>query len=54
MALNFSRIVLPSIIVFTIYIIINKLFPKKVESFWKDPRKNLRGANQIKLAKQIT
>lgn len=35
--LNFSKILLPSILSISVYLIINKLLAKKVESLGKDP-----------------
>lgn len=50
-----SKILLPSIVGISIYIIINKLFPEKVEGFGKDsiPAEALRGGDRIKLVKKI-
>lgn len=40
-------------ITITICIIVNKLFPEKVESFEKDPLKDLRGGSKAYLAKLL-
>ncbi len=56
MNLNVSKLLLPSIVGISIYILINKLFPEKVESFDKDsldPLKNLRGGDRMRLAKKL-
>jgi hypothetical protein len=53
MSLNISKIILPSIIDVSVYLIINKLFPEKVESFEKDSLKYLRNGDKMGLAKQI-
>jgi hypothetical protein len=54
MTVNISKILLPSIVGISVYLIINKLFPEKVESLEKEPMKDLRGGNQIRLVHQIT
>lgn len=53
MGLNISKILLPSIVGVIVYLIINKLFPEKVESFKKDALKDLRGGDKMILARQI-
>ena len=61
MTSKFSEILLPSIVCIIVYLIINKLFPEKVESLGKDPIETLgkdpietlRGGDRIKLAKTI-
>ena len=53
MTLKFSKILLPSIVGISVYLIINTLFPEKVESLGKDPIKTLRCGAKIKLAKKI-
>jgi hypothetical protein len=54
MALNISKILLPSIVGIVVYLTINKLFPEKLESWEKDPIKGLRGGDRMRLVKQIT
>jgi hypothetical protein len=51
----FSKILLPSIVGISVYLIINKLFPEKVESLGKNPIEALRGGDgvRIKLAREI-
>ena len=44
----------PSIIGVTVYIIVDRLFPEKKETFKKDPLKDLRGGEKENLVKQIT
>jgi sugar phosphate permease len=46
MTSKFSEILLPSIVCIIVYLIINKLFPEKVESLGKDPIEALRGGVQ--------
>jgi hypothetical protein len=53
MRLKFLKILLPSIVGVSVYLIINKLFPEKVESLGKDPIETLRGGDRMKLAKTI-
>jgi hypothetical protein len=53
MTLKFPKILLPSIVGISVYLIINKLFPEKVESLGKDPIEALRGGGRTKLAKKI-
>ena len=53
MGLNIPKILLPSIVGVTVYIIVNKLFPEKVESYEKDPLKDLRGGSRANLVKEI-
>lgn len=53
MTLKFSKILLPSIVGISVYLIINKLFPEKVESLGKDPIEALRGGGRTELAKEI-
>jgi hypothetical protein len=53
MTLKFSKILLLSIISISVYFIINKLFPEKVESLGKDPIKALRGDDRMTLVKKI-
>jgi hypothetical protein len=50
MTLKFPEILLPSIVGIIVYLIINKLFPEKVESLGKDPIEALRGGDEMKLA----
>ena len=51
--INISKLLLPSMVGVSVYIIVNKLFPEKVESFERDPLKDLRGGDKMKLAQQI-
>ena len=53
MGLNIPKILLPSIVGVTVYIIVNRLFPEKVESYEKDPLKDLRGGSRANLVKEI-
>lgn len=53
MGLNIPKILLPSIVGVTVYIIVNRLFPEKVESYGKDPLKDLRGGSRANLVKEI-
>lgn len=53
MTLKISKILLPSIVGISVYLIVNKLFPEKLERLGKDPIKSYRGGDQMKLAKQI-
>lgn len=57
MSLTFSKILLPSIVGISVYLIINKLFPEKLESLGKNqnPIGNLRGGDRdrMRLAKKI-
>lgn len=53
MSLNISKILLPSLVGITVYIIINRLFPEKVETFEKDPLKSLRGGTKLNLIRSI-
>lgn len=50
---SLSKILLPSIIGISVYIIINKFFPEEVEVLQRDPRKDLRGGGRTELAKLI-
>lgn len=53
MPLKFSKILLPSMIGISVYFIIHKLFPEKVESLGKDPIEGLRVGNRTKVAREI-
>ena len=53
MTLNISKVLLPTIVGVSVYIIISRLFPEKVEGFEKDPLKDLRGGSEINLGKQV-
>lgn len=53
MTLNISKILLPSIVGVSVYIIVNRLFPEKVKGFEKDPLKDLRGGSKRNLVKEI-
>ena len=53
MNLNISKILLPSIVGVSVYLIISELFPEKVESLDKDPVKNLKDNSRVRLARQI-
>ena len=50
MGLNIPKILLPSIVGVTVYIIVNRLFPEKVESYEKDPLKDLRASGDEQTA----
>lgn len=52
MGLNISKILLPSIVGISVYIIVNRLFLEKVESYEKNSLKDLRGGgNKANLVK---
>ena len=51
---SISKILLPTIVGISVYIIIIKLFPEEVEVFQRDPRKDVRGGSQIEWTKRIT
>jgi hypothetical protein len=53
---NLSKILLPTVIGISVYLMITKLFPEEVEVFQRDSLKDVdvRGGSQIKLAKWIT
>ena len=51
--MTFSKNLLPTIVGISVYIIIIRLFPEKVEVFQKDPLKDLRGGSQIERTKLI-
>lgn len=53
MSLNISKILLPSILDVSIYLIINELFSEKIESFKKDHLKDLKDNDIMTLARQI-
>ena len=55
MALTISKFLLPTIVGVSVYLIINKFFPEKVESSGKGPIEYLRGGDndRIKLAMKI-
>ena len=52
---SISKLLLPTIVGISVYIIINKFFPEEVEVFQRDPQKYVRGGSQTKLllAKRI-
>lgn len=47
------KILLPSIVGVSVYLIIHKFFPEKVESFEQDPLEDLRGGSTQRLAQEI-
>jgi hypothetical protein len=51
--MSLKKILLPSLVGISVYIIINKLFPEKLDNIEKDPLKNLRGGSARELAKKI-
>lgn len=53
MTLNLLKVLSLSIVGFSVYIILNRLFPEKVKSFEKDHMKNLKGGSKINLLNQI-
>lgn len=53
MTLNISKVLLPSIVGVSVYIIVNKFFPEKVKGFEKDPLKSLRGGAKMNLVQEI-
>ena len=42
---NISKLLLPSIVGVSVYLIVNKLFPEKIKSFDEDPLTSLRGGD---------
>lgn len=50
---SLPKILLPTIVGISVYIIINKFFPEKVEVLHGDPKKDLRGGGRRELAKWI-
>ena len=53
MNFNISKLLFPSIVGVSVYIIVNKFFPETVETFERDPLKNVRGGERIELTKRI-
>lgn len=53
MNLNISKILLPTLVGVSVYLIINKLFPEKLDTFSNDPVQRLRGGDKVRLAKEI-
>ena len=51
---NISKLLLPSIVGVSVYLIVNKFFPEKIKSFDEDPLTNLRGGDgTIKIFSKI-
>lgn len=44
---SISKLLLPSIIGVSVYLIVNKLFPEKIQSFDQDPLTDLRGGEGL-------
>lgn len=53
MTLKIPDFLWPTIVGVSVYIIVNRLFPEKVEPFEKDPLKDLRGGSKAKLFKEL-
>jgi hypothetical protein len=44
---SISKLLLPSIVGVSVYLIVNKLFPEKIKSFDEDPLTGLRGGSGL-------
>ena len=53
MKFNIPDILVPTIVGVSVYIIIDRLFPEKVEPFEKDPLIDLRGGSEVNLIREI-